>query len=216
MRSSLRIALPSVALLSLLAGAASAVSTTVVISEFRTRGPNGAADEFVEIFNLSGSTVSLAGWTLRGSNNAGTTAIRATVPAGTSLPAGCHYLFTNSSLSGGPYSGAVPGNQAFTTGITDDGGVAILDGAAVIVDQVGMSAGSAYKEGTTLAPLITSVDRGYERLPGGVNGSSTDTDDNASDFQLLTPSQPENSSSTCIAATATAPETWGRIKTIYR
>jgi len=99
---------------------------------------------------------------------------------------------------------------------TDDGGVAILDGAAVIIDQVGMSAGSAYKEGTTLPPLLTSVDRGYERLPGGPSGSGTDTDDNLANFQLLTPSQPENAASACVQATPNATGTWGRIKTIYR
>jgi len=216
MKSLLRIALPSVALLSLLAGTAAAVSTTIVISEFRTRGPNGASDEFVELFNLSASSVNVGGWTLRGSNNAGTTSIRATVPAGTVIPSGCHYLITNSSTTGGPYSGAVAGNLTYATGITDDGGVAILDGAAVIIDQVGMSAGSAYKEGTTLPPLLTSVDRGYERLPGGPSGSGTDTDDNLANFQLLTPSQPENAASACVQATPNATGTWGRIKTIYR
>jgi hypothetical protein len=216
MRSLLRIALPSAALLSLLAGTAAAVSTTIVISEFRTRGPNGAADEFVELFNRSASSVNIGGWTLRGSNNAAVTSIRATVPAGTVMPSGCHYLFTNNSASGGPYSGAVSGNLTFATGITDDGGVAIVDGAAVIIDQVGMSAGSAYKEGTILPQLTTSVDRGYERLPGGASGGGTDTDDNLANFQLITPSQPENAASSCVQATPNVSGTWGRIKTIYR
>ena len=30
-------------------------SSTVVISEFRVRGPNGGSDEFVELYNLSAS-----------------------------------------------------------------------------------------------------------------------------------------------------------------
>jgi hypothetical protein len=29
----------------------SAVSTTIVISEFRVRGPSGGSDEFVELYN---------------------------------------------------------------------------------------------------------------------------------------------------------------------
>jgi endonuclease G len=176
-----------------------AVSTTVVISEFRVRGPNGAADEFVELFNVSSSPVDISGWKINGSNNAAGTTTRATIPAATTLGAGCFYLITNSSASGGPYSGLVPGNHTFATGITDDGGIALLNPANVVIDQLGMSNGSAYKEGTVLASLgSANLDRGYERKPGGAAGNGTDTDNNATDFQLVTPSNPQNTSSSCI------------------
>ena len=174
------------------------ISTTIVISEFRTRGPNGAADEFIEIFNLSQNAISIGGWVIAGSNSSGTTSTRATVSAGTSLSPGCRYLFANSSTSGGPYSGSTPGDQTYASGITDDGGIALCtaSGCATIVDQVGMSAGSAYKEGTPLAPTTTNVEQSRERLPAGLNG--TDTDDNANDFQLNSgSSNPQNSGSSC-------------------
>ena len=125
-----------------------AISTNVVISEFRVRGPQGGNDEFVELYNLSGAPVAIGGWNIRGSNNAGTASIRATITAGTTLQPGCHYLLTNSATGG--YSGAVPGNQTYATGITDDGGIALTLPDNTIVDQVGMSAGSLYKEGTIL------------------------------------------------------------------
>src|SRR5215468_507078 len=96
-----------------------AVSTNVVISEFRVRGPNGGNDEFIELYNLSGAPVAIGGWKIRGSNNTAGVSDRATITAGTILQPGCHYLLTNSSLSGGPYSGAVAGDQTFTVGITD-------------------------------------------------------------------------------------------------
>ena len=171
-----------------------AVSSNIVISEFRVRGPNGAADEFVELYNLSGAPVAIGGWKIRGSNNAAGVSDRATITAGTTLQPGCHYLLTNSSASGGPYSGAVPGDQTFTTGITDDGGIAVTLPDNTIVDAVGMSTGSAFKEGTVLASLGTSnLNRGYERKPGGASGSTTDTDNNANDFQLITPDDPQSS-----------------------
>src|ERR1041385_8642099 len=85
-----------------------AVSTNVVISEFRVRGPNGAADEFIELYNLSGAPVAIGGWKIRGSNTLAGAATRAPITAGTVIQPGCHYLLTNSSTSGGPYSGAVP------------------------------------------------------------------------------------------------------------
>lgn len=179
-----------------------AVSTNIVISEFRVRGPNGAADEFIELYNLSGAPVSIGGWKIRGSNNTGGVSDRATITAGTTLQPGCHYLITNSSTSGGPYSGSVPGDQTYTTGITDDGGIALTLPDNTIVDAVGMSTGSAFKEGTVLASLGSSnTDRGYERKPGGAAGSTTDTDNNANDFQLITPSDPQNSTTGCAGAT---------------
>src|SRR5690242_3512868 len=65
-----------VAAIVLAVGTAQAVSTSVVISEFRTRGPNGGNDEFVELYNMSASTVSIGGWKVNGSNNAGTVSTR--------------------------------------------------------------------------------------------------------------------------------------------
>ncbi|HSL55733.1 MAG TPA: lamin tail domain-containing protein, partial [Pyrinomonadaceae bacterium] len=128
-----------------------AISTNVVISEFRVRGPQGGNDEFVELYNLSGAPVAIGGWNIRGSNNTGGVSIRATITAGTILQPGCHYLLTNAAASG--YSGAVPGNQTYTVGITDDGGIALTLPDGTIVDAVGMSNGSAYKEGTVLPSL---------------------------------------------------------------
>ena len=181
-----------------------AISTNIVISEFRVRGPNGGSDEFVELYNLSGAPANIGGWKIRGSNSAGTVSDRATVTAGTVLQPGCHYLLTNNSTAGGPYSGAVPGNQTYATGITDDGGIAVTLPDNTIVDQVGMSAGSAFKEGIPLANLGSSnLNRGYERKPGGLAGSGTDTDNNATDFQLITPSDPQNASSGCVSASPT-------------
>jgi DNA/RNA endonuclease G (NUC1) len=183
---------------------AEAASTTVVISEFRVRGPNGAADEFVELYNLTNSPIDISGWKINASNNAGTTSTRLTVNAGTTIPAHGHFLAYDSSASGGPYSGTVAGNQPFTTGITDDGGIALLNGSNVIIDQVGMSTGSAYKEGTVLASLgSTNANKCYERKPGDGSGSTQDTDNNSTDFQVLSPCDPQNLASAPTPAVTT-------------
>ena len=179
-------------------------SPTVVISEFRVRGPNGGSDEFVELHNLSSEPVPIGGWTIRGSNASGGTSVRATITAGTTLGAGCFYLITNSSTSGGPYSGTVKGDQTYPTGITDDGGIALTQGNGTIIDQVGLSGGSAFKEGTPLSTLGNSnQNRSYERKPGSVLGH-TDRDDNQIDFRLIAPSNPQNSKSPCIDPTLPA------------
>jgi len=161
---------------------------TVVISEFRTRGPLGGNDEFVELFNASAGPVDISGWKIRGSNNAGTTSDRAVVAANTTLRAGCYYLVVNGTATTG-YSGSVAGNLTFTTGITDDGGAALTRGDNTIVDQVGMSTGSAFGEGTRLAAFgATNGDRSYARTPT----AGSDTGDNAADFVMTTPSGPQN------------------------
>jgi uncharacterized protein len=69
---SLRIAMLAV-LASLLAAApAAAQSSTIVISEFRTRGPNGGNDEFIELRNRSAAPVDIGGYRVNGSNASGT------------------------------------------------------------------------------------------------------------------------------------------------
>ena len=171
----------------------------LVISEFRTRGPGGASDEFVEVYNPTSSTITIGGLKIRASNNLGVISDRVTITAGTTLGSGCHYLVANTS-----YTGLVAANQTYGTGIADDGGIAITRAnGTTIIDQVGMSAGSAYKEGTPLAPLTNNVEQSYEREPGGAFGNGTDTNDNSADF-LLNPSSsnPQNSSSGCIDVTA--------------
>jgi uncharacterized protein (TIGR03437 family) len=163
----------------------------VVISEFRTRGPSGASDEFVELYNKGDTDVDISGWKIKASSNAGTISNRLTIGAGTIIPGRKYFLMAN--LSG--YSGAVPPDQTFTSGLVNDGGLAVTLANDAIVDQVGLSSGSAFREGMHLAPLPNDANQSYERKPGGALGSTQDTADNFVDFQLITPSDPQNRSS---------------------
>ena len=160
----------------------------IVISEFRTRGPNGANDEFVEIFNKGTLAIEVGGWKLRGSSSSGTMTTRMTIATGTILRAGSHFLAVNSS----GYSGTVSADQSYTSGFANDGGIAITRADDVPVDQVGMSAGSAFREGIHLAPLPSDSNQSYERKSDGSIVNGLDTQNNFSDFQLLTPSNPQN------------------------
>lgn len=40
-------------------------ASSVVVSEFRSRGPAGANDEFVELRNAGGAPVGISGWKLQ-------------------------------------------------------------------------------------------------------------------------------------------------------
>ena len=168
-------------------------ATNVVISEFRTRGPGAGNDEFIELYNpIANNPIDISGWKISGSNNAGNTSVRATIPAGTVLQSGQYYLVAKS----GGYSGSAPADFLYTsTGIADDGGIALtLADGTTIIDQVGMSAGSAYKEGTILTPLSGTSNQSYERRLGGASDSCQDTTNNLNDFANISPSVPQNSS----------------------
>ncbi len=101
---------------------APSVSTSVVISEFRTRGSGGASDEFVELFNLSNAAVDISGWKINGSNATAGTSTRITITGTVILQPGQHYLAVNNA-----YNDGVAGDGLYGTGIADDGGVALLN-----------------------------------------------------------------------------------------
>lgn len=181
--------------LCLFAAALPALAADLTISNFRVRGPSGGNDEFVELHNGSPSALDVGGYTLLGSNDSGTTGTRATLPSGTSIAPGCYLLLTNGASSG--YSGSVGGDVIYKTGITDTGGLAIADAGGTVLDQVGLSGGSAYGEGTRLASLgSTNADRSYARISNAA-GLVQDTGDNAADFSLQSPSVPHNAGSSC-------------------
>ena len=165
-------------------------ATNVVISEFRFRGDGLGNDEFVELYNPTNSAINISGWLIRGSNNAGTISTRATIPASTTLQPGQYYLIAHIN-----YTGPTAANLTYGTGITDDGGVALtLSDGVTIIDQVGLSVGSTYKEGTPQALLAANIDQGYERKLGGASDSCQDDGNNINDFHLINPSNPQNSS----------------------
>ncbi len=174
----------------------------VVISQFRVRGPIGVSDEFIELYNRSTNPVVMDNWRIIGPNwrGDGHTVDLAVIPTGTVLNPGCHYLITNRSTPGGPYSGSVPGDLTMDfTDISDTAGFALARADSTIADRVGLDAGATFKEGTPLPTLgFFYVDKAYERKPGGAAGNGQDTDDNSADFVVVAPSQPRNSASGCV------------------
>jgi uncharacterized repeat protein (TIGR01451 family) len=64
-----------------------------------------------------------------------------------------------------------------------------------MVDSVGLNGVNAlYTEGTPLSTLSVDVNQSYERKLGGSSDSCQDLGDNSNDFQLINPSDPQNSS----------------------
>jgi len=182
----------------------------LIISEFRVRGPNGANDEFIEIYNNSGAdhtvaSISGSGYGVAASD--GTT--RCSIPNGTVIPNRGHYLCVNSvgySLASYPAGNGTTatGDATFTTDIADNAGIAIFNNntgggsytLANRMDAVGSTseANTLYKEGTGYPQLTPfSIDYSFYRDNCGKSGSITtfgpcsistpkDTNNNAADF----------------------------------
>ena len=171
------------------ASAQTATSGTLLISEFRVRGPNGANDEFVEIYNNTNAAhivtaASGTGYGLAASNGV----TRCSIPNGTVIPARGHYLCINSvgySLAAYPAGNGTTatGNATYTTDIPDNAGIALFNNntaggsytLANRIDAVGSTAeaNTLYKEGTGYPALTPfSIDYSFTRRPaGGCTGS---------------------------------------------
>jgi hypothetical protein len=160
----------------------SAVTSSLIISEFRVRGPSGANDEFVEIFNNGNTSHTVAsnvgtGYGIAASDGT----VRCTIPNGTVIPGRGHFLCTNSvAYSLGGYA---TGDATYTTDIPDNAGIALFNNnvpadfiLANRLDAVGSTseANTLYKEGTGYPALTPfSIDYSFYRDNCGKQGSIT-------------------------------------------
>lgn len=189
----------------LLAGPSMAAAAPVVISEFRPQGPNGGNDEFVEMKNTTAAAIDISGWKLVGcAATSGNPSNRATVAAGTTLPAGARFLFTNTASGG--YSGSVPGDATYGTGISNStgSGLRIENASGTVIDTIGNGT-SPCRETTGLSfTTFGNVNSSFERLGAGAD---QDTDNNAADFTVRVGSNPQNCGTACIPPPPPCPAT---------
>ncbi len=185
------IVLAAVAILAVVAQPVAADSTTVVISEFRTRGtgsigpggdliPEPENDQFIELYNLSAGSVVLDNYCIYGWDDVTSMAWPiAQIPTGVTLLPYEHYLVVNGGNEpGAGYSGTADPDENFIFPMFSNGvGLALLapnvngdcdDTVGIVIDSVSTtaSAPAMYREGTVLDPMASDIDQSYERLPG--------------------------------------------------
>lgn len=216
MKKAFRLILPVFIILSMLLAympvhQAQAVSTSIVISQVYGAGGNSGAtyrNDYVVLFNLSSSPISLSGMSIQyasasGTGNFGSNPIA--LLSGTLAP-GQYYLvqLASGGTNGIPLptpdaTGTV--NMSGTAGkvalVNSTAGLACNGGStpctpeqlALIIDLVGFGSTANFYEGSGPAPAPSTTTAIFR-----ANGGCTDTDDNASDFSTAIPS-PQNTSS---------------------
>lgn len=155
-------------------------TAAVRVNEVMTGLTGAAANEFVELVNPGTEAVDASGYRVVYRSAAGTSdTLLATLPAGTILAPGTHYL-----LGGSGYAGPVAADQSFSTGMAATaGGVGVRNGDGTLLDSVGYGATAAngFVEGQPAAapPTTASPGSSIGRMPDG-----KDTNDNSVDFAV--------------------------------
>ncbi|HEX6185241.1 MAG TPA: lamin tail domain-containing protein [Pyrinomonadaceae bacterium] len=168
-----------------------APSTPLIISEFRLRGPGGASDEFIEIYNASDSNVTVQAFD--GSAGFAVAAAdfltRFTIPNGTVIPARGHYLGVNSV---GYTLSSYPASTTPTTGGGGDTGTsAAPTSKSVRVRKKGSAPVRAVRQPRSSAAPESDTVPGPSATATGDATYATEISDNVG-FALFNTANPAN------------------------
>jgi uncharacterized repeat protein (TIGR01451 family) len=188
----------------------------LLITEVRTSGPGGTADDFVEIYNNTGAphTVTAsdasAGYGVfkMGSGCDATPILVGTIPNGTVIPRKGHYLLAGSAYS---LTGANFPDESLSADIEDDSNIAVFTTADVTqlstaarFDGVGFGTNTGsvcdlLREGTTMPKALGSTSEySFLRKQDGATGNPLDTNVSSGDFIVIstTPATPVGDNAT--------------------
>lgn len=168
-----------------------ATAATLMISEFRFRGPNGTTDDFVELYNASDTAIDISGFALVSSDNPTVpkyVAPGAALSRTTTIPARGHFLVIGPGYSLGSYA---TGDGGFNADVPDNAGIGLFVSSTNIslntrVDAVGFSGvNPVFSEGTQLNPAGGFTSNGETSFFRNYTPYPTDTDNNAANFSVV-------------------------------
>ncbi|APR84627.1 fibronectin type III domain protein [Minicystis rosea] len=175
----------------------------LLISEMRTRGPAGDADEFIELYNPTSAPVVLdSSWSVSAIAIGEFVYTTRWVGSGGTIPARGHYLIAASG-----YTQAPDADDVLAPSITDASAVQLEKGGTAVdilcfySDFTTQLAIGAYAcEGTAIGnphdgTTATNNDKSLERRPSGKQGHCVDTGQNDTDFFVQSPSTPQSTTS---------------------
>lgn len=167
----------------------------LIISEFRLRGPAGANDEFIELYNTTGAPLTTqsadlsSGLAVASSDGI----VRCLIGNGTFIPAYGHLLCTNAAAYS--LSANAPPNLAYALDIPDNAGIALFNNstgggaftASTRLDAVGSTSetNALYREGTGYAAVTPySIEYSICRRYDPKTGLPVDTNNNEADLRF--------------------------------
>jgi hypothetical protein len=170
-----------------------AAPTSILISQVYGGGGNAGAtytNDFIELFNPTNTTISIAGWSIQYAGTTGTTWL-VTPLTNVSIAPGQYYLIQEAAGAGGTTGlptpdatgtiamAATAGKVALVNTITPLSGSCPLAG---VVDFVGYGAGTDCSEGTVVSPAPSNTTSAIRSANG-----CTDADNNSTDFSTGAP-----------------------------
>ena len=171
----------------------------LVISEFRLRGPAGVVDEYIQLTNITGQSITVStadgsgGWALVAISSSGSTSTKFVIPNATIIPQGAHYLAANSAYS--LTANATP-DRTYTGDISDNAGIALFRTANPAnfilnerIDAAGFTpvTNALYKEGAGLTAITPGTNQ-YAHVRKMTTAVPQDTDNNSADFVAISTS----------------------------
>jgi hypothetical protein len=191
-------------------------STSLVVSQVYGGGGNGGAlytNDFIELFNPTGSVVSVTNWSVQYASAGGSTWQVSVLTGTVTIQAGQYYLIREANGAGGSQPLPTPDSLGSISMSATAGKVALVNNSAAlscgsichgdpsVVDYVGYGTTANDYEGSGPAPAP-----GNNTSDVRAGGGCTDTDSNNADFATVTPPTPRNSASPlniCSASTST-------------
>lgn len=185
----------------------------IVISEVQIEGVT-ATDEFVELYNPTGSAIDLTGYRLSKKTSGGSLSNLLTSMSGT-IPAHGFFLITHPT----GYTGISATDATYSTASSmaaDNTVILFSDAGVTVADKVGLGAATDFETATTTNPSSgTSIERKAQvssnSLSMGIGGAdenfgnAEDSDNNASDFIERSAPQPQNTNSAIEVLDAVTP-----------
>jgi uncharacterized protein len=172
---------------------AQAVSPDILISEVYGGGGNMGAtftNDFIELYNRSGSAVSVNGWSVQYAAAAGST-WQVTALSG-SIPAGGHYLVQEAAGAGGTTPLPTPDATGTIAMSASSGKVALVTTATALTAVCGLDCDAAvgvrdFVGYGAATDFETAAAPGLSNTTSAARPSLTDTDNNSADFTAGSP-----------------------------